>query len=174
MSERYVLFAIGPDKPGLVMKITEAIHQAGANLEDSRMSSLAGDFALIVLFSADASMIKTIKTQFKDLEKSLQVTTHFKLASQKQDKPTGKTYLFETTGHDQPGIVNRISAVLAKDNVNLVSLDTSLANAAFHGTPLFKVAGKITVPESVDVSTLQERLENTCEEMDLLLEFNPI
>ena len=46
-----VLTAVGRDRPGLVEKISSLLLGAGANLEDSRMAILGGEFALILLFS---------------------------------------------------------------------------------------------------------------------------
>ncbi len=44
-----VLTAVGPDRPGLVSEISSLVLAAGANLEDSRMAILGGEFALLVL-----------------------------------------------------------------------------------------------------------------------------
>ena len=41
-----VLTALGPDRPGLVNEISAMVLAAGANLEDSRMAILGGEFAL--------------------------------------------------------------------------------------------------------------------------------
>ncbi len=48
-----VLTAVGPDRPGLVSEISSMVLSAGANLEDSRMAILGGEFALLVLVSGD-------------------------------------------------------------------------------------------------------------------------
>ena len=44
-----VLTAVGPDRPGLVNALASLIRDAGANIEDSRMAILGGEFAVILL-----------------------------------------------------------------------------------------------------------------------------
>lgn len=171
MNTQMVLFAIGPDKPGLVKEITAVIHESGGNLEDSRMASLAGDFALIVLFSGNNDAIDSVKKRCAQLESKLNITTQFKISTQKTDTGENSDFQFEATGHDQPGIVSRLSQVFADNGANLVSLETSLFNLAFAGTPMFRVNGQVSVPSGADIAKLRELLENVCDDMELLLEF---
>ena len=47
--ESILISASGRDQPGIVDRVSGAIFDAGANLEDSRMAILGGEFALFVL-----------------------------------------------------------------------------------------------------------------------------
>ena len=69
--------------------------------------------------------------------------------------------------------MRKISAVFAEVHANVVSLDTSLVNAAFHGTPLFRVSGRVAIPETVSIAQLHNALEDACAEMNLSLDFSP-
>src|SRR3954466_572592 len=51
---RWIITAVGPDRPGLVGDLTGHLHAAGANLLDSRMVNLRGPFALVLLMGAPA------------------------------------------------------------------------------------------------------------------------
>ena len=53
MSHWFLLSVIGRDKPGLVAELTQLIYDADANLEDSRMTILGSDFAVILLCSSN-------------------------------------------------------------------------------------------------------------------------
>lgn len=171
MTTQMVLYAIGLDRPGLVSKISTVIHECGGNFEDSRMATLAGDFALIVLFSADDTSIEKIRTKAQKLESELQISTHFRIASQKIDSANSREYAFEATGHDRPGIVSRLSSVLAQNGANVIAMDTSLINMAFVGTPMFRVKGRVQVPKDTEITALRDTLEDICEDMELILEF---
>ena len=48
MPRSYVLTLIGPDSPGLVERLAEAVADAGGNWVESEMSRLAGQFAGIL------------------------------------------------------------------------------------------------------------------------------
>ena len=54
MKRWFVLSAIGRDRPGLVAELSQLIFDCDANLEDSRMTILGTDFAVILLCSASA------------------------------------------------------------------------------------------------------------------------
>ncbi|MCZ6785066.1 MAG: hypothetical protein O7G30_17340, partial [Proteobacteria bacterium] len=51
MKRWFILSAIGGDRPGLVADLARLIYDADANLEDSRMTILGSDFAVILLCS---------------------------------------------------------------------------------------------------------------------------
>src|SRR5437764_13168214 len=44
-----IITAIGPDRPGIVGELTGHLHSAGANILDSRMVNLRGQFAIVLL-----------------------------------------------------------------------------------------------------------------------------
>ncbi|HEX3595345.1 MAG TPA: ACT domain-containing protein, partial [Polyangiaceae bacterium] len=66
-----VLTAVGADRPGLVQEISQSILEASGNLEDSRMAVLGGEFALIVLLSADPVAIERLRGVLPKLESQL-------------------------------------------------------------------------------------------------------
>ena len=165
--KQMVLTAIGPDRPGIVKEISSAIHQSGANLEDSRMAVLAGDFALIVLFSGDAQAILSVEKKCKAIEEALDFQITFKPPAQRKAAVDFKLYRFHATGLDQPGIVHAISAILAEFDVNVVSLESRLSHAAFHGTSIFTFHAEIQISTDKIMVSLSERLDKACEDLDL-------
>src|ERR1700722_4121559 len=57
---QYVISAVGPDRPGLVGDLTGHLHAAGANLLDSRMVNLRGQFALVLLMECPESVAAVV------------------------------------------------------------------------------------------------------------------
>ena len=47
----YALSAIGKDRPGIVADVAGLIYECGGNLEDSSMTLLGTQFALLILLS---------------------------------------------------------------------------------------------------------------------------
>ena len=121
-----VLTAVGPDRPGVVKEISSAIHEAGANLEDSRMAILAGDFALIVLFSGSAEAVEKIQRKCRELEQDLEFQVRFKPATPHSKKTDHAVFELDVIGVDQPGIVHRVSGVLADLESGLAELCTAV------------------------------------------------
>ncbi len=69
MADKYnlILTAVGPDKIGLVERISEFIVQRGCNIEDSKMAVFCGEFALIVLISGDPQNLSKISQGYQEL-----------------------------------------------------------------------------------------------------------
>ena len=166
-----VLTAVGPDRPGLVSEIAAAIHAAGANLEDSRMAILGGEFALLLLLSGPESAAAAIEKASAPLGEKLGL----RVLSKRTGRGVPKNFLpyhISVTGFDRPGIVLRISEILARRGVNVASLESRLAYAPLSGTPMFVLEADLQVPSEVALSELRRELSAQCddENLDLTLE----
>ncbi|HKY40891.1 MAG TPA: ACT domain-containing protein [Polyangiaceae bacterium] len=166
-----VLTAVGPDRPGLVSEIASAVHGAGANLEDSRMAILGGEFALLVLVSGT----ETAATALEQASGSLGDRLGLRVLSKRTGRGTQKHYLpyrISVTGFDRPGIVLRVSEILARRGVNVASLESRLSYAPLSGTAMFVLEAELQVPSEVALADLRRELEAQCDEenLDLSLE----
>ncbi len=174
MHKKMVLTAIGPDRKGLVKDISSVIHKCGANLEDSRMAILAGDFALIILFSGSDEIVEQVQKGCRILENRLDFQISFKNATGGLIRRDSILYKFQATGVDQPGIVHVISAILTDFDTNVVSLESKLTNAAFHGTSIFTLQAEIQIDETSVLDRLSEALDKACNELDLSYDLDPV
>lgn len=166
-----VLTALGPDRPGLVSEISAAIHAAGANLEDSRMAILGGEFALLVLVSGSETAAAAVEQGAAPLGKKLGLHLHSKRTGRGQSKHY-LPYRISVTGFDRPGIVSRVSEVLARRGVNVASLESRLEYAPLSGTPMFVLEADLQIPSEVVLAELRRELSLQCDEenLDLSLE----
>jgi glycine cleavage system transcriptional repressor len=166
-----VLTAVGPDRPGLVSEIAAAIHGAGANLEDSRMAILGGEFALLLLLSGPESAASAVEKAAAPLGERLGL----RVVSKRTGRGHAKNFLpyrISVSGFDRPGIVLRVSEILARRGVNVASLESHLAYAPLSGTPMFVLDAELQVPSEVALAELRRELSAECEEenLDLSLE----
>ena len=51
MNNFIVISALGQDRAGLIAELSQTVLNSGCNIEDSRMSILGGEFAIIMLVS---------------------------------------------------------------------------------------------------------------------------
>ena len=51
----YIIIANGPDRIGIVSDISKILTDNGGNIKESRMTKLAGDFAIIMLIEIASS-----------------------------------------------------------------------------------------------------------------------
>jgi glycine cleavage system transcriptional repressor len=168
-----VLTAVGPDRPGLVRAVSAVIHRAGANLEDSRMAVLAGEFALIVLLSGSDEALHEVRRESARLERELDFSITFRPTARRA-APERRRIRLEVTGADQPGIVHEVGRVLEDLRVNVCSLESRLQPAAFSGVPLFLLQAELEVPGAADLERLQSGLEAVCEAMQLDYSLEPL
>jgi glycine cleavage system transcriptional repressor len=162
-----VLSAVGADRPGLIEKVASLIHQAGGNLEDSRMAILGGEFALILLFSGPHAAVEKVQAGTSALAKDLDLTVTLRPTVA---QPAGKDFLpyrLRVSGMDRPGIVARVSTVLSRQAVNVSALDSKLAYAPESGTPMFQLECRLQVPSGVGIKGLRAELGSLCEEENL-------
>jgi len=160
----YMVFtAVGPDRPGLVNEISSLIHQAGANLEDSRMAILGGEFALILLLSCPAEAVAGVKHCGARIESELHLRCILKETQIPGISRDHLLYRIRVTGVDRPGIVQAIAGTLAARGVNLASLESRVSYAPESGTPMFELEADLQIPAKVDLAALRSELAARCE-----------
>jgi len=167
-----VLTAVGPDRPGLVSEISSFVHSAGANLEDSRMAILGGEFALLVLISGEERATREVAARGEALGARLGLRLLTKPTTSRQAARDFLPFHFRVTGVDRPGIVQRVAGVLAGRGVNVASLESRLEFAPESGTPMFILEANLQVPSALALEDLRRELSKACEEesWDYLLE----
>jgi glycine cleavage system transcriptional repressor len=159
-----VLTAVGPDRPGLVNEISSLVLAAGANLEDSRMAILGGEFALLMLVSGEEAKMHDVEARSAHLGERLGLRVITKHTTPQQVPNDFLPHRFRVTGVDRPGIVQRVTAVLAGRGVNVASLESRLEFAAESGTPMFILDAALQIPSALALADLRRELATACEE----------
>ena len=77
MKKWFALSAIGHDRPGIVADLAELIYECDCNLEDSSMTILGGEFAVLLLLSGQGPETeRLLSTACKRLEWEKRLTVH--------------------------------------------------------------------------------------------------
>ena len=158
MSHELVITAVGPDRPGLASELTGHVHAAGANLADSRMVNLRGQFALVALALGSAECLETLKKRLREAAPKIGLTIELSNAP-KASPRQGVPFKLKTYSMDQPGIVHRVTSYLREQGINVEELTTRLESAPFMGTPVFTMEIVMLVPPTLGVSALRRALE---------------
>ena len=163
MKRWFILSAIGSDRPGLVAELAQLIYDCGANLDDSRMTILGSDFAVILLCSAnDQEVLDRVAVGAKRLERDhgLTILPRFLDGEPRPPLPAPGTKLYrvEAVGEDRAGIVAGICRVLADRSVNIAEL-TTRSRPGPGGAASYELTIVAEVPENLDSRTLREALE---------------
>jgi glycine cleavage system transcriptional repressor len=167
-----VLTAVGPDRPGIVNAISAVLHAAGANLEDSRMAILGGEFALLVLVSGTEAAVARVERDAPRLEAELGL----KVISKRTQRVAPRNFLpyaVRVSGVDRPGIVRVVTDLFARRAINVATLDSRVSYAPDSGTPLFVLEAALEVPSEVALSELRREVAALSDEENLDVTLEP-
>lgn len=172
MSHAFVVTAVGPDRPGIASDFTGLVHDAGANLADSRMINLRGHFALISLVEGAPEVLEKLKRQLREASTPLGLTFEFS-AAPRGENLKGVPFRLKTYSMDQPGIVHRITSFLRDQHINVEELETTLESAPFMGTPVFSMEIVMLVPAGSNVKELRRSLEELGDALNCDVDLDP-
>jgi methionyl-tRNA formyltransferase len=159
-----VVTVIGPDRPGLVSRLSDCGRAHGASWAESRMASLAGQFAGIVRFEVDAAQVEPLAAALAALE-SLDLRVVVARGKAPAKRADARLLKLELVGHDRPGIVRDISRVLADCGVSIDELHTEIVSGAMSGGSLFQVKAMLEVPATLATAELRRMLEALANEL---------
>jgi glycine cleavage system transcriptional repressor len=162
MREGLIISAIGRDRPGIVDRLSGVIFEKGCNLEDSRMAILGGEFTLVVLVSGPPERLAEVRRAEEEIARELELTVQSKetrIGHAGVEAGERIPYKLTAVSLDHPGIVHRITNLLARLGVNVADLETRLTHAPVTGAPIFTMEMVAEVPAAQPVGRLREALK---------------
>jgi glycine cleavage system transcriptional repressor len=141
MGQRFILTAFGKDRPGIAADVTEIMYENGCNLEETSMTLLAGQFTLILLFTAgSADVADPLFKACRRLEQEKGISAFLRPIEPKETVKSGNGFISRTLhveGLDQAGIVYKISRFLADQRINIADLKSTVTASPQSGTALY-------------------------------------
>jgi glycine cleavage system transcriptional repressor len=168
-----IVTAIGPDRPGIVGQFTGHLHAAAANVLDSRMVNLRGQFAVILLIEAEPAALANIRESLPALADQIGLRLTLSDSATPAGPLPGIPFKLKTYSMDQPGIIHRVSDLLREFGVNIEDLSARQESAPFAGTPLFLMEMRLTIPPGVSIGTLRTKLGALCDSLNCDVDFEP-
>ena len=164
--EYFVVTIVGPDQRGLVARITDEIVSHDANIEESHMSRLGGEFAVLMLLSISNGNSQALLAGLDGLE-----SDKVKVFVKETDLARLKVfegfvpYEISVVGADHEGIVHRVAEYLAEIRCQIDDMETHVDRAPVTGTPLFSMTAEIKTPPSISLPQLRDQLEELGDEL---------
>ncbi len=156
-----VIATVAEDRPGIVSELSKIVHDLGLNIEDSRMTVLGGEFAVLMSVAGDESALEALDSQLSG-----------------QASKGGFAYLFRRTGArtqgehqiftasieamDHPGIVSSVTRFFSDRGVNIRELATETTRAPHTGAPVFNLTMEVEVVANDKIGELREAFEAFC------------
>lgn len=168
-----VITAAGDDKVGLVEAFSAKITDTGCNIEQSRMTVLAGQFAILMLVSGPWNALSKLEGQLENLGRQLGLTITHKRTREKERREATIPYHVNVVALDHPGIVHRLSRFFASRGINIEELSTDTYPAPHTGTRMFAVHMDVGVPADTHIATLRADFFDYCDDLNLDATFEP-
>jgi glycine cleavage system transcriptional repressor len=139
--------AIGRDRPGIVAAITGALLDFDGNVDDSQMSILHGQFAVMLIVSVpEGADLTAISSRLEEVGKVFELGGITVTPVSELDRGPGPTHVLTVYGADRPGIVHDVAALLAEHEVNITDLRTRRTGGP--DAPLYTMMMEVSVPAS--------------------------
>ena len=144
----YVITAAGPDRPGIVHDIASAVHTLGCNIEESRMTTLGTDFAVILRVASPPDVtVDSLTSSLRSTFGSSFIISARPTSTVPTPTPTTSSLLsVSIEGPDQAGVVKAFTEVFSKVGAAVMELDTDTSSAPFAGYKMFTLSCRVAVP----------------------------
>ncbi len=174
MTTKLVISALGADRAGIVDELSNIIYTHELNIEDSRMTVLGGEFAILLLVSGKQSALEQLQAMSADIEQALQMRLLIKATTESAPAANNIPYSVEVTAIDHPGIVGNISRFFSSRNINIVNLQTERYAAPHTGSPMFALHMTIGLSADTNIAQLRDAFTEVCDELNLDAELKNI
>lgn len=172
MKRWFALSAIGRDRPGIVADLAELVYDCDCNLEDSSMTILGSEFAVLLLLTGEGAEVEQrLATGSKRLEWEKRLTVFIRpLEGEPIPYSVGKEarpFELQATGVDKAGLVARVARRLAEHGASIAQMFTHSRPEPGTGTSIYTMRIRLEVPAEVDEAALRDELESLADELNV-------
>ena len=166
-SDSLVITALGEDRPGLIAQLSHAINEAGCNIQDSRMSVLGGEFAILMQVSGKWNKLTKLESSLHHLQETSGLTIISKRTTPRRLSGDKIPYTIEVVSLDHPGIVSRLAEYLSAKSINVYDMVSTSQPAPHTGSPIFTLNMTVEIPADLHIATLRDEFMEFCENLNL-------
>jgi glycine cleavage system transcriptional repressor len=158
--------ALGADRPGIVAAVTGVLMRLGGNLEDTAMTNLGGHFAMMLMVEVpDASQAPELEAALLEEVHELGLTVAVRPVEELPEPVLGdgSSWSLSLYGADRPGIVHRVTRLLAEHDANIVDLTTRMVGVAEEQAYVLLL--ELELPADADVERLRLELASVAADL---------
>ena len=177
MNHYAMLTAFGQDQPGIVAALAEGLYRLGCNIEDTCMTSLRGEFAMMLMVRLPEGLSSDQLTQHLTPDTSRLGLTLLcrELPAQAATRNPASDlplYMLSVYGADHPGIVARVARVVADHGGNITDMNTRVIGDA--DRPVYVMILEVRFPAGADPAPLERALDQLKPVLGVDLTFRPL
>ena len=175
-----IVNSLGIDRTGIVSDLSKLVTDAGGNVGESQAAKVGNHFSLTMLVSVPSNKSKSLQSVLQNLSgmNTHCIETDGDPNAVKVSPSIAYSGRFVLEGADDPGLVHKVTSVLAKHNLSIDTMETADEIAPHGGTQLFKIDGICSaiapLPKSFDSDEIREELSELANSLncDITLEDN--
>jgi glycine cleavage system transcriptional repressor len=175
MKTRAILSATGRDRVGVASDLTAALTQRRIEVEDSRMTSLGGRFAIIAEVSGKHDDVTALGDSLTTVGANLGFDLQLETLTPESPTPTAalRPYSLECFSSRPVGL-NAVTGLLLRHGVNIEDLETETSAGPCTDRLTFYMRARVGVPSSCAVDRLNEELRRIERDQDLDIVIEPL
>ena len=158
----------------MVQDITKVILGCGGNIEESRMTTLGAEFAVLMLVSGNWHTLNSLEKGLEKLSGDDTLTFTIRKTGERPDKNDRMPYAVDVVCLDQQGIVFGLANFFAARDIEIADVATRRYSAAHTGAPMFAVQMAVNVPATVHVAQLREEFLEMSDRLNLDAILEPV
>jgi glycine cleavage system transcriptional repressor len=172
-----LLTVVGPDRSGIIAKVTGVLFEKGCNLEDVSMTILEQQFAMIMVVCLGSNRKEKIQQELDKVLRDWKLTSFWKDLDANKAKPKHAdlakvTYLITAIGRDRTGIVYEVSQILARYKLNINDLNSKILGQG--SKALYAMALETDIPKKFSLKKIQNSLEKLRKKLGVELQLKRV
>lgn len=174
MQQLIVISAVGTDRAGVVDELTHVILDCGGNVEESRMTALGSEFAMVILVSGNWHALNKLEAAIEKLTRDKDLTVSIKKTEERRGTENCMPYVVDVVAIDQPGIVFNLAHFFASRSIEISEVATRRYAAAHTGAPMFSLQMTVNLPSNVHISQVRDEFLEVCDQLNLDAILEPV
>ncbi|MBF0158233.1 MAG: hypothetical protein HQL58_01795 [Magnetococcales bacterium] len=183
MSRFAVLTLVGSDRPGIVARVSRVLFETGCNIEDSSMTRLCGQFSImLILRLSEQQPMEEIDRKMAIEAAALELTWFLKeidlvasphvMAQESGSLESNDLFMVNLVGGDRPGIIYRVTTLLADQGANICDLRTYVVGTATQ--PVYIMNIEVTLDPATVFATLAAAIHQLSVAMGVEITIQPL
>ena len=174
MPQLIVISAIGNDRAGVVQDLTKVVLSCGGNIEESRMTTLGSEFAMLLLVSGNWHTLSRLEQGLDKLREDDNLQISIRKTDVKPVDENRMPYAVDVVALDQQGIVFNLANFFTTRDIEIADVATRSYAAAHTGAPMFAVQMAVNVPSSIHIAQLRDEFLELCDRLNLDAILEPV
>ena len=162
-----ILVAVGRDRPGLANAVAAFVHACDCTIDDADMETLRAYFAILLRFCGTNQAVQNVRNDARTWgdNHGLDIQLYDDLPEY-MPPPNSILYDLRVDAIERIGIIDDLTRVLHKYDVNIRELASRIQEVPFSGDLRYVLAAVLQVPAS-EIANVQHTLDTL--ELDYVL-----